>query len=213
MRWELSSHDGLPYRFLLPAGYSPHDTRYPLVVFLHGSGERGDDTESHLKNGVETLARWPVIAVAPQCPKTDTWGGSWYGGESATQRRVASLVRELAGRRSVDPARVSLIGYSMGAIGAWDLLLRARELFCAAVPIAGDLYPDTALALADVPIWAFHGELDRLVSNVAAREVALLMKGRSTRFRYTEFEGVGHDAWRGAFAHPELQGWLLAQRR
>jgi predicted peptidase len=101
----------------------------------------------------------------------------------------------------------------MGAIGLWDILLRARELFCAGVPIAGDLVPETALKLSGFPIWAFHGELDKLVSNVASRKVAELMKTRATAFRYTEFEGVGHDAWRGAFAHPELESWLLAQRR
>lgn len=213
MAWDLATHEGLPYRFLLPASYAPNDTKYPLVVYLHGSGERGDDTTSHLKNGIQALAKWPVISVAPQCPKDDTWGGSWYGGQSATQKKVLSLVRELTKRRSVDADRISLIGYSMGAIGAWDILLRARELFCAAVPIAGDLSPDTSLALADFPIWAFHGELDRLVSNVASRKVADLMKSRPSRFRYTEFAGVGHDAWQGAFAHPELQGWLLAQRR
>ncbi len=213
MPWDLATHEGLPYRFLLPAGYSPLDTQYPLVVYLHGSGERGDDTEAHLKNGVQTLASWPAIVVAPQCPKTDTWGGSWYGGESATQRKVVSLVRDLSARRSVDASRVSLIGYSMGAIGAWDILLRARELFAAAVPIAGDLSPDTALALADFPLWAFHGELDKLVQNTASRKVAELMAARPSKFRYTEFPGVGHDAWRGAFAHPDLQGWLLVQRR
>lgn len=213
MPWDLATHEGLPYRFLLPVNYAPHEQKYPLVLYLHGSGERGDDTTSHLKNGVQTLAKWPVIAVAPQCAKDDTWGGSWYGGESATQKKVISLVRELTKRRSVDADRVSLIGYSMGAIGAWDILLRARELFAAAVPIAGDLFPETSLALADFPIWAFHGELDKLVSNVAARKVAELMKARPSKFRYTEFPGVGHDAWQGAFAHPELQRWLLAQRR
>jgi predicted peptidase len=208
MSWDLDHHGDLPYRLHLPANYSPATTRYPLVVYLHGSGERGTDTTSHLKNGVDTLESWPVIAIAPQCPPTDTFGGSWYGGESLTQKKVISLIRDLATRRSVDADRISLIGYSMGAIGLWDILLRARELFCAGVPIAGDLVPETALALKGFPIWAFHGELDKLVSNVASRKVAELMS-----IRYTEFAGVGHDAWRGAFAHPDLQRWLLAQRR
>ena len=213
MRWELETHEGLPYRFCLPAGYDPARTRYPLVVYLHGSGERGDDTTSHLKNGVETLEGWPVIAVAPQCPRDDTFGGSWYGGESRTQRKVVSLVRELAQRRSVDAQRISLIGYSMGAIGTWDVIERHRELFAAAVPIAGDLNPESARALVDFPIWAFHGEVDRMVRPEATRRVAMLMQQLGGVFRYTELPGVGHDSWKAAFENAELKSWLLAQRR
>ena len=213
MNWELATHEGLPYRFLLPAHYDPARTRYPLIVYLHGSGERGDDTLSHLKNGVQAFGSWPVIAVAPQCPREDTFGGSWYGGETPTQRRVVSLVRELSQRRSVDAQRISLVGYSMGAIGAWDLIERHRELFCAAVPIAGDLNPESARALVDFPIWAFHGEVDRLVRNEATRRVASLMKQLGGVFRYTELKGVGHDSWQGAFDNAELMPWLLAQRR
>jgi len=162
MPWDLATHDGLPYRFLLPANYAPHDTKYPLVVYLHGSGERGDDTESHLKNGVQTLAKWPVIAVAPQCPKTDTWGGSWYGGESAGQRALVALTQELSGRRSVDPRRVYGVGFSMGAIGLWDILTRQPALFAASVLIAGDLDVAAAAPLVDVPTdKAFGGGLPR----------------------------------------------------
>lgn len=213
MRWELAEHEGLKYRFSLPHGYDPARHRYPLVISLHGSGERGEDTVSQLKNGVESLERWPVIAVAPQCPADDTFGGSWYGGDSRTQRKVMSLVRELAGRRSVDAQRISLIGYSMGAIGLWDLLGRYRESFAAAVPIAGDLNPESARALVDFPIWAFHGELDRMVRNDAVRRVATLMKQLGGVFRYTELPGVGHDSWKAAFSDTDLLPWLLAQRR
>jgi predicted peptidase len=154
-----------------------------------------------------------VIAVAPQCPRDDTFGGSWYGGESRTQRQVVSLVRELGKRRSVDPQRISLVGYSMGAIGLWDLIARHRELFAAAVPIAGDLNPESARGLVDFPIWAFHGEHDRLVRNDATRAVAALMKQLGGVFRYTELAGVGHDSWQGAFGNAELMPWLLAQHR
>ncbi len=214
VNWELAAHEGLPYRYLLPAGYDPAHQRYPLVVYLHGSGERGDDGVSQLKNGVDTLGNWPVIAVAPQCPRDDTFGGSWYGGQSRTQRKVVSLVRELAGRKSVDAQRICLIGYSMGAIGLWDLIERHRDLFCAAVPIAGDLNPESARALVDFPVWAFHGERDRLVRNDAIRRVASLMKQLGSGvFRYSELPGTGHDSWQGAWGNTALLPWLLAQRR
>lgn len=211
--WELASHEGLPYRFALPPGYDPFNRKYPLIVYLHGSAERGDDTWSHLKNGVESLAGQQAIVVAPQCPRDDTWGGSWYGGDSKTQQKVLGLVRELGRRRSVDAKRVSLVGFSMGAIGLWAMIERHPELFCAAVPIAGDLHPESARALTQFPIWAFHGEKDPFVSNRAVRRVAELMQQLGGVFRYTEFPGVEHDAWRPAFELPELLPWLLAQHR
>lgn len=204
MSWELEQHEGLPYRFALPPRYDA-SRRYPVVLYLHGSGERGDDTRGHLKNGVDALLGQELIAVAPQCPREDTWGGSWYGGDSQAQRKVVSLVRELGRRRSVDASRISVIGFSMGAIGTWELLLRHRELFCAAVPIAGDLEPSSARALVGFPIWAFHGEKDELVPNTAIRAVAAMLP---PPFRYTEVPGVGHDSWRAAFSHPELISWL-----
>lgn len=212
-RWDLASHDGLPYRFSLPPGYDPLHRRYPLVIYLHGSGERGTDTTSHLGNGVQALEGQQLIAVAPQCPPDDTWGGSWYGGRSRAQQKVLGLVHELGRRRSVDADRVSLIGFSMGAIGLWAMLLEHRELFSAAVPIAGDLDPTSARPLVDFPLWAFHGEVDPWVSNANTRRLAELMRQWGGRLRYTEFAGVEHDAWRPAFATPELLPWLLSQRR
>jgi|APLak6261679142_1056127.scaffolds.fasta_scaffold00064_11 predicted peptidase len=214
MSWDLASHEGLPYRFVLPPGYDPFHQRYPLVVFLHGSGEKGTDTTSHLVNGVQAFEGQPFITVAPQCPIGDTWGGSWYGGDSTSQRALVSLVRELTGRRSVDPSRVHLVGYSMGAIGAWAIIERYTELFASAVPIAGDLEPESARSLTQFPIWAFHGQRDKLVRPDNTRRVAKLMRERGNGvFRYTEFEGVGHDAWRPTFEHPDLMTWLLSQRR
>ncbi|MFO0593957.1 MAG: PHB depolymerase family esterase [Myxococcaceae bacterium] len=211
MSWDLDHHEGLPYRFVLPPGYDPRN-RYPLVVYLHGSAERGDDTWSHLRNGVDRLEGKPLIAVAPQCPRDDTFGGSWYGGDSRTQQKVLSLVRALGQRQSVDPKRVSLIGFSMGAIGLWSMLERARSLFSAAVPIAGDLDWETAKPLADFPIWAFHGADDRLVRPDATRTLARWMAQNGGVLRYTELPGVGHDSWRAAFDTAGLLSWLLAQR-
>jgi predicted peptidase len=213
MAWDLDTHGDLPYRFHVPVGYDPSRERYPLVIYLHGYAERGHDTWAHMKNGVETLARWPAIAVAPQCPDTDTWGGSWYGGDSRAQRQVVSLVEELGQRRSVDPDRVVLIGYSMGAIGLWAILERDAALFSAAVPIAGDLRPESARSLLHFAVWAFHGEKDDVVSNLATRKVAAMSKEAQGAIRYTELPGVGHESWKAAFASEALKDWCLAQRR
>jgi predicted peptidase len=210
---------GLPARVLLPEPYEPQRAQYPLVIYLHGSGERGTDNAAQLKNGVRAFEepglrqRHPCIVVAPQCDRDDTFGGSWYGGQSRTQRTVVAMVRELCTRRSVDARRVSLVGFSMGAIGLWDIITRHRDLFAAAVPIAGDLAPDSALDLLSFPIWAFHGEKDELVSNANTRALHALMQRVGGIMRYTEFPGVGHDSWRPAFARADLYDWLFAQRR
>lgn len=217
--WLHDAGAGLPYRVLLPLDYRPAQQRYPLVVFLHGSGEAGDDNAAQLKNGVERLAepeqqrRWPCVVVAPQAPRGDTFGGCWYGGPSPTQARVAQLVRELAGRRSIDPGRVYGVGFSMGAIGLWDMLVRFPGLFTAAVPIAGDLdVARDARALAPLPIWAFHGEHDAAVSPAADRAFAAWCQANGGRARYTELPGRAHGIGSTVLGLPELLTWLFAQR-
>jgi predicted peptidase len=204
-RWQHDRMHGLPCRVLLPEPYDPR-RRHPLVIWLHGSGERGDDNEAQLRNGITALENSGAIIVAPQAPKRDTFGGSWYGGESETQRAVVAMTRELAGRASVDAQRVYLVGFSMGAIGAFDIVVRHPDLFAAAVMMAGDL--DVAAFATTVPIWAIHGERDELVSNKNVR--ALDARGG---IRYTELAGAGHDVWRQSFAHAPLWQWLFGQTR
>lgn len=217
--WLPDVFQGLPSRVLLPEPYEPHRVHYPLVVFLHGSAERGTDNAAPLQNGIRAFedpnlrARHPAIVVVPQCDRDDTFGGSWYGGLSRTQRAVVAMVRELVTRRSVDARRVSLIGFSMGAIGLWDIISRHRELFSCAVPIAGDLEPATAQDLLHVPLWAFHGELDAVVPNAATRAMFSLMQRLGGQARYTELPGAGHDIGHQVLSRLDLQDWLFAQRR
>lgn len=207
MNWDAGEEAGLKYRFHVPQG-AP-GTRWPLVVYLHGSGERGTDNASHLKNGVEQLAQWPCIVVAPQCPPGDSWGGSWFREVKDAQRRVVELVALLSTRESVDAQRIVLVGFSMGAIGGWELVAQHRARFSAFVPIAGDVDLPVAESLAGFPIWAFHGEVDQAVPVSATREVAR----RGWLSHYTEFPGVDHGSWKAALETPGLCDWLLAQRR
>ena len=202
---------------LLPEPYAPQTTRYPLVVSLHGSGERGADNVAQLRNGldrfVRTRAARPCIVVAPQLPPGETWGGSWYGGETAGQRALVALTRTLSARRSVDPLRVYGVGFSMGAIGLWDVLTRHPGLFAAAALIAGDLDVAAAAPLVTFPLWAVHGANDALVPPHNARAFAAFASARGGAARYTEVDDVGHDVWRFAFAHEPLWDWLFAQSR
>lgn len=121
--WEVDSIEGLPARVLLPHDYQPAHHTYPLVVFLHGSGERGTDNRAQLRLGVQGFntalvrGRHPAIVVAPQAPPGASWGGTWYGGSTPVQQAAIRLTRTLAARASVDASRVFLVGVSMGAIG------------------------------------------------------------------------------------------------
>lgn len=215
-QWIADELGGLPCRVLLPSRYRPDERAYPVVVSLHGSGERGTDGWAQLKNGLDSFqARrdvHPCIVVAPQLPADETWGGSWYGGESAGQRALVALVRELRARRSVDPQRTYAVGFSMGAIGLWDILVRHPGLFAAAVLIAGDLEPERAASLTSFPLWSIVGGDDTLVPPDHTRAFARLVEERGGIARVTEIAGAGHDVWRAAFAHGPLWDWLFDQR-
>ena len=124
-----------------------------------------------------------------------------------------ALTQELSARRSVDPRRVYGVGFSMGAIGLWDILTRHPALFAASALIAGDLDVAAAAPLVDVPLWTVHGGRDTLVLPDNARAFAAMAAARGGRARYTEVDDVGHDVWRFAFAHEPLWAWLFAQSR
>jgi predicted peptidase len=217
-RWEHDLFEGLPSRVLLPHDYQPARLRYPLVIFLHGSGERGDDNHAQLRLGVHAFnapvlrARYPAIVVAPQAPRGQSFGGTWYGGSTPVQEAVIRLTRGLAQKGSVDPQRVYLVGLSMGAIGGWDLLVRAPGLFAAALLVCGEPDPETAPALRDLPIWSLHGSADDAVLPDNDRAIAARFAALGAKARYTELPGVGHEAWDPVFADPQVYDWLFAQR-
>lgn len=213
--WLEETLGGLPCRVLLPASYEPQRRRYPLVVSLHGSEERGTDNRAQLRSGLaafeELRRKHPCVVVAPQLPKEQTWGGSWYGGETPGQQTFVRIVRELRTRRSVDTARVYGVGYSMGAIGLWDILAREPGLFTAAVLIAGDVDVSKAAALTSFPLWAIVGSRDDIVSPENTRAFARLVAERGGTARVTEIASAGHEVWRTAFASSPLWDWLFAQ--
>jgi len=211
MAWLEEHLGGLPCRVLLPAPY--RERRYPLVVSLHGSGERGTDNVAQLKNGLAMFEAYPepCIVVAPQLPADETWGGCWYGGDTAGQRMLVAIVRELRARRSVDPARVYGVGFSMGAIGLWDILVRYPGLFSAAVLVAGDLDVERSASLVAYPLWAVVGGSDTVVPADNTRAFARLVAERGGSAKVTEIASAGHDVWQAAFAHRPLWDWLFAQ--
>ncbi len=219
---------GLPYRLFVPKNYDAAK-KYPLIVYLHGAGERGTENESHIaKNGAPKLVsdevqiKTPCFVLAPQCPPDKRWVEVNWGEKephkmpetpSEPMRLLLQLLDELPKEFSLDSQRLYLMGISMGGFGTWDLLARRPQLFAAAVPICGGADNSTAPMIKHIPIWAFHGDADGVVFVGRTRTMVEAVKVVGGNIKYSEYPGVGHNSWDKAFAEPGLFDWLLAQRR
>jgi predicted peptidase len=215
------------YRLLRPPRVELGKT-YPVILFLHGAGERGTDNEKQLMYLPQWLAepgmqeRYPCYVVAPQCRDDSRWVDvSWADAASTPQSpemtpdlaaAVAALDAVLA-TEPVDPDRVYLTGLSMGGFGAWDLAARMPERFAALLPICGGGDEATAARLARLPIWCFHGADDTVVLPGRSRSMIAAVKAAGGSPRYSELEGVGHDSWTPAYRDPAVFDWLFAQRK
>ncbi|HEX7898271.1 MAG TPA: PHB depolymerase family esterase [Planctomycetota bacterium] len=219
---EAKEFKGLKYRLFKPAAV---EGKIPLVLFLHGAGERGDDNAAQTKHGVKAFvarqAKNPHILVAPQCPKNQKWNDvDWHAATHQTPEkpsepmaRVLELLDVLPQDLPIDPKRIYVTGLSMGGYGTWDLLARRPGLFAAAVPVCGGGDEAAAAAFAKVPKWIFHGDKDGVVKPERSRHMVEALKKAGGEPKYTEYPGVGHNAWDKAYADPALFDWLFAQSR
>lgn len=211
----------LPYRLIKPVG--KHEGKRPLIVFLHGMGERGSDNTAQLKYLREFLrsaAKEGCYAIAPQCPNTTVWAffqknqqGEVPANQPVPQKQVLEVVAALQKEFSIDESRLYLTGLSMGGFGSWDILARHPGLFAAAAPICGGGDPAKAAAMKGTPIWAFHGDQDKAVPVQRSRDMVAAIKKIDGNVKYTEYPGVGHDSWIKAYGDPELLKWMLAQKK
>jgi predicted peptidase len=231
----VKNNDTLRYRLLKPADYNMHKA-YPLVIFLHGSGERGSDNAAQLLHGGalflnDTLRRdFPAFVLFPQCPADQSWSPSRLrrdtsgkvigadfltGGQpSAPGALVKALLDSMLSSGKVDPKRVYIGGLSLGAIGTYDILARYPEMFAAAFPICGAGDVKTAAAFAKkVPLWIFHGSDDRSVPVDFSRAYYAELQKLGSEVKYTEYPGVGHNSWDNAFAEPGLLPWLFRHHK
>ncbi len=226
----------LPYRLLRPEGYVP-GKKYPLILFLHGAGERGSDNRQQLRIAGDFFAspsvrrQGPAWVVIPQCPADDFWVAGqlhlperWPGRlgfefhADAPMRPVMKLTTQLLdaflASGQVDNERVYLAGVSLGAMGAFDLLSRRPSTFAAALAICGGgNLAATARYAKGLPIWVFHGSADPVVNVEYSRTIVKALRKHGALVRYSEYPGVGHNSWNKALAEPELVKWLLEQRR
>jgi poly(3-hydroxybutyrate) depolymerase len=199
-----------PYSVFLPKGYDG-STRFPVVLFLHGSGERGDDGIRSAQVGLGAIIAgrpddFPVIAVFPQAQKT-------WGADSEDARAALAALDDVMATYRVDPDRVVLTGLSMGGRGAWELAAAHPDRFSAVVPICGVGRPEDVKLLKDLPVWTFVGDADRDATVRNTREMAAALRDAGARPRSTEYRGVGHNSWDRAYSEADLLPWMLRQTR
>ncbi len=216
----------LNYRLLKPAGFKS-DKKYPLVIFLHGAGERGDDNAAQLKHCMAELCtperreKYPCYVLAPQCPEGQKWADiDWSADQPAYPENISrslgltmQVVDSMLADSAIDSNRVYVCGLSMGGYGTWDALSRRPSFFAAAIPICGGGNADSVAAFKDVPLWCFHGTDDQAVKVEKSRVMIEALKAAGGAPRYTEYPGVGHDSWTQTFANNETFQWLFAQQR
>jgi predicted peptidase len=194
------------YLLFLPQGYGESKQHWPLILFLHGSGESGTNLVKVKKRGlpriVESKPAFPFIVVSPQSP-----GHGWNNGA------LMALLDDVISKYRVDPDRIYLTGLSMGGYGTWSLAAAHPERFTAIVPICGGGNTADANKLAALPIWAFHGAKDRIVPVQRSREMVAAIRAAGGSVKYTEYPEAQHDCWTQTYDNPELYKWLLAQKR
>jgi len=215
------------YQVFVPDNWSSNQ-KWPIILFLHGAGERGTDGLMQTQVGIATAirndrSRFPAIVVMPQCLKEHSWNKPDMEEEVALAA-LAAAAKEFKGDRK----RTYLTGLSMGGYGSWALAAAYPNKFAAVVPICGGiLTPDDARKQADsdripyleaakkigtkLPIWVFHGDADPDIPVSESRHMVEALKAAGADVRYTEYPGVGHKSWDKAYADPELMTWLLSK--
>lgn len=197
----------LRYLVWMPTKGERPPAGWPLMIFLHGSGERGADLSKVTANGPPEQAAsgrdFPFILVAPQAER----GSSWDSDE------IEALRAHLAETLPVDPDRVVVTGLSMGGYGAWNYAASYPDRLAAIAPVCGIGDTERARRVARVPVWAFHGALDDVVPLAGDLEMVTRVRRVGGWVRFTIYPDTGHDAWDQAYAEPDLYDWLLRQRR
>jgi predicted peptidase len=205
----------LPYRLLLPDNYDAKQT-YPLILFLHGSGERGTDNDKQLVTGARDLAtkklrkNLPCFVVAPQCSGKEPLD---YWLPTVNSGLVLGMLKDLEKRYSIDPKRIYLTGISDGGWGVWRLLALYPDKFAAAVPICGRGNPGDAPTIAKTPVWIFHGAKDDIEPVKSSREMLTALKKAGGNPKYTEYPNEGHFCWGTVYRDPKMFLWMFAQKR
>ena len=196
------------YLLWLPSDYKKDKTKtFPILIFLHGSGERGDSLELIKKHGppsfVENHPDFPFITISPQCPKGKRWN----------TEELQIMLEKLQKKYRIDPTRIYLTGLSMGGFGTWAWACSYPDQFAAIAPVCGGGDIQFAGTLKNTPVWAFHGDVDPVVPVKRTIEMVEAVNAKEGSARMTIYPEVGHDSWVNAYNDQELYKWLLEHVR
>jgi len=228
-QWIKQYEKGIPYNVFFPKGFFKSGAKFPMVLFLHGAGERGNDNEKQLihiapiLSSQEVQEKFPAVLVFPQCPESDYWAnvnredGIWTPDSSEyptkAMGKVIDLIDMLDNLENIDTSRMYLAGLSMGGFGSFDLLSRRPNYFAAAVTICGGADLDKVSLYSELPLWNFHGVQDPVVPVSLSRDAVRALRKQGSEVIYTEYEDGEHDIWTRAFENPELIPWIFKQKK
>jgi predicted peptidase len=197
------------YLLFLPEAYGEEKQSWPLIMFLHGAGERGSDLNKVKVHGPPKIVRqrkdFPFIVVSPQCPKDDWW--------TDKVEVLINLLDDIVARYDVDTERIYLTGLSMGGYGTWALAAEYPERFAAIAPICGGGNRIMAFRLKDMPVWAFHGAKDSLIPLKQSEEMVNAIKARGGDAKLTVYPDAGHDSWTETYNNEQLYDWFLKHHK
>jgi len=204
--FDLADGKEMDFLLYLPKGYE-QQPKWPLVLFLHGAGERGDDLSLVKKHGppklIENGKEFPFIVVSPQCPK-----GTWWVTED-----VVALMKHIMQIHDVDKDRVYITGLSMGGRGTWQVAGAMADEVAAIAPICGPSDVSVVEKIAHLPIWVFHGAKDPVVKISHSEDMVKLFKEKGNDAKFTIYPEATHDSWTETYDNPELFEWLLSHTR
>ena len=223
----INGKDTLKYRQLFPDA-NPN-RKYPLVIFLHGSGERGKDNDAQLKWGVmnfaveQTMMKYPAFVIAPQCPANMSWANNAMNRStrevhmekdpSKTMELVIALINKMIKDSPIDKNRIYITGLSMGGFGTFDAIERYPDLFAAAVPVCGGGDISKAESIKRIPIWIFHGAEDPAVDSQFSLDMVQALTKVGAHPGFTQYPESGHFSWLAAYSDPLMMEWLFRQRK
>jgi predicted peptidase len=227
-----SNKDTLRYRELLPENYNPRQ-KYPLVLFLHGAGERGSDNQAQLTHGSRmftnpvNMEKYPAIVLIPQCPTNYFWSlerrpegrldvNSFPANYTipSIMQSVKDMLDKYIAAGSVDTDRIYIMGLSMGGMGTFDMACRFPDVFAAAIPICGGVNPERLKAAAGkVKFRIYHGDKDDTVPVENSRKAYRTLKEYGANVELIEFVGCNHNSWDPAFNQPDFLSWLFNQKK
>lgn len=229
----IAKGDTLPYRILFPENFDP-SKQYPLVLFLHGAGERGNNNEAQLTHGGKLFLKedirkdYPAIVVFPQCPKDSYWSNvdirtsdsgkrefhfQRRGKPTKAMALLLGLTKRLTDKPFVDKGQIYVGGLSMGGMGTFEMLRRKPQLFAAAFAICGGDNPKNVKKYKHVPLWIFHGAKDDIVPPESSELVVNALREKGADVKFTLYPNANHNSWDSAFAEPELVPWLFSHQK